>query len=116
MMVVLGVTLVGVLWFLASSLSKSFSGDQDPLATNDFPAPLQGTITRVDQGTDGVQVELETEDGLYSITISVMQAEIVGQFEEIRAGAKIEVSGRLITGIEPPLIVAEQVKVLGGEE
>jgi len=35
---------------------------------------------------EGLQVELETEDGIYSMTIRVIQAEIAGQFEQNRIG------------------------------
>ncbi len=45
---------------------------------------------------DDVRVELKTEVGLYCATINVIQAEIIGQFEEIRESRRIEVRGQLI--------------------
>ena len=71
---------------------------------------------QVETGKDGVQVELETENGFYNVTISVIQTEIEGDFEHIKIGAEIEITGRIIDGMEPPLLVAEQVTVLGNQE
>jgi heat shock protein HslJ len=73
---------------------------------------MYGTITQVETGKDGGQVELETETGRYSVTINALQAEIEGDFEQIQVGTEIEVTGQLIDGMDPPLIVAEHVTVL----
>ena len=83
---------------------------------NDISHPLRGEVTHVEQGKDGLQVELQTEDQLYNVTISVIRAEIVGPYEQIQIGTSIEVTGQMIADIEPPLIVADRVKVLGKAE
>jgi hypothetical protein len=46
----------------------------------------------------------------------VIRAEIVGPYEQIQIGTSIEVTGQMIADIEPPLIVADRVKVLGKAE
>jgi hypothetical protein len=71
-----------------------------------------GIITQVELGKDGVQVELQTDDLLYSVTISRIQTEIIGNFDQIILGAEIEVSGEEIDGMDPPLIVADSVWVI----
>ncbi|UCH58378.1 MAG: META domain-containing protein, partial [Anaerolineales bacterium] len=58
-------------------------------------------------------VELQTEYFTYNITISRVQTEIIGDFEQIKVGAEIEVSGQGIAGMDPHLIVADHVTVLG---
>jgi heat shock protein HslJ len=60
-----------------------------------------------------VQVELQTDYLLYSVTISVLQTEIIGSFDQLSVGAEIEVWGQGIAGMDPPLIVAEHITVLG---
>lgn len=74
--------------------------------------PVRGIVTQVEQGKDGLQVEMFSEGLLYNVTISSMQAEIDGSFDQIVMGAEIEVSGQRIAGMNPPLIVAEYVRVL----
>lgn len=76
---------------------------------------LRGTITDVEQGKDGLQVTLETDDLTYSVAISFIKAEIFGHPGQITKGADIEVSGNKIDGSEPLLFVADQVKLLSGE-
>jgi heat shock protein HslJ len=75
-------------------------------------ANLAGTITHVEQGKDGVQVELQTDDLPYSITISRIKAEIIGSFDQLVVGAEIEVTGEEISGMDPPLIVADSVRII----
>lgn len=75
-------------------------------------ATLIGIVTSVDLGKDGVQVELQTEDQLYSVTISKMQTDIVESFDQIIIGAEIEVSGEEIAGMDLPLIVADSVRII----
>jgi proline iminopeptidase len=79
----------------------------------DLPQSLRGTVTQVEQGKDGLQVQLQTESLLYNVTISQMQTEIDGSFDQIVVGAEIEVTGQGIGEMDPPLIVAEYVRVLG---
>lgn len=74
---------------------------------------LEGIITQIELGKDGVQVVLQTEDYLYNVTISQMQTEVNGSFDQLVVGAEIEVSGEEIAGLAPPLIVADTVRVLG---
>ncbi len=45
----------------------------------------------------------------------MIQAEVFGRFEQIQEGAEVEVSGPIIPNMEPPLVVAERVLVLGSE-
>ena len=71
-----------------------------------------GIITQVELGKDGVQVILQTDDLLYSVTISKIQTEIIGSFDQIVVGAEIEVSGEEIYGMDPPLIVADSVRII----
>lgn len=79
----------------------------------DLPQPLRGIVTQVELGKDGLQIELQTDYLLYNVTISRLQTEIIGSFDQIEAGTEIEVSGQEIAGTNPPLIVAEYVRVLG---
>ncbi|HSG43855.1 MAG TPA: META domain-containing protein [Anaerolineales bacterium] len=74
---------------------------------------VTGIITQVELGKDGVQVALQAEDRLYSVTISELHTEIAGSFDQIVVGAEIEVSGEEIAGMDPPLIVADTVRILG---
>ena len=85
---------------------------QDSNPNTDSPQTLRGTITGIEPGKDGVQIKLQTDNLLYKVTISAVQAEIMGSFDQIALGAKIEVSGQAIAGMEPPLVVAEKVTVL----
>lgn len=77
---------------------------------------IHGIVTQVEPGKDGSLVELETENGLFSVTISIIQAEIEGDFEQINIGSEIEVTGQLLDGMEPPLLVADKVPVLRNQE
>ena len=88
----------------------------NPSNQNETSHRTRGIVTRVEEGKDGVQVELDTENGLYNVTISVIQAEIEGDFEQIKIGAEIEVTGRIIDGMEPPLMIADEVTVLKNKE
>ena len=71
-----------------------------------------GTITQVELGKDGVQVALRTDDLLYSITISKINTQITGSFYQLVVGAEIEVRGEEIAGMDPPLIVADSVRII----
>ena len=101
------------LWIVIFLISIMLVGCDSSSPQDETTARIQGIVTQVETGKDGVQVELETETGFYSVTISALQAEIEGDFEQIKVGTKIEVTGQLIDGMNPPLIVAEQVTVLG---
>jgi len=107
---VIGIIVVG-LGMLAFSLKIPVYRETKPNV--DFPQPLRGIITQVELGKDGLQIELQTDYILYNVTISKLQTEIIGSFDQIVVGAEIEVSGRGIVGMEPPLIVAEHVWILG---
>jgi hypothetical protein len=100
------------LWIVIFLISITLVGCNSPSPQAETPSRIQGLVTQVETGKDGVQVELETETGLYSVTISALQAEIEGDFEHIQVGTEIEVSGQEIAGMDPPLIVAEQVTIL----
>lgn len=110
--VVIIIVLVGLGLAVYSFSAKI---NQEANMDNESQQPLHGVITGVEQGADGVQVALDTDQGSYSVTISIMQAEVFGRFDQIAAGAELEVSGTIIEGMEPPLIVAEHVRVLGSE-
>lgn len=103
--------IVAVLGISAFSPKMLFRQEHRP--NSDFPQPLRGIVMQVEQGKDGVQVALQTEYILYNVTISKMQTEINGSFDEIIVGTEIEISGQGIAGMDPPLIVAEYVRVLG---
>jgi len=111
--VVLVLIVVVILGLLTYSLIAKTTRSQEVNTDADIQQPLQGTIIGVEQGADGVQVSLETDHGIYSVTISVMQTEVFGRFDQLIVGAEIEVSGMVIGGMEPELIVAKHVKVLG---
>lgn len=110
----------------AGEISAEFTFDVDNGSANapsaDSSAPdgasveyiqdLRGTVTAVEIGKDGLQAELTSGETVYSVTISVMQAEIFGRFEGIRQGAELVVSGPVVAGMEPPLIVAEKIEVV----
>lgn len=89
--------------------------DQDPNTNDASLFIVRGTVTAVEQGKDGVQVALETDEAVYSVTISMLKAEIIGRFAQIVPGAEVEVAGTLIEGMEPALITAGRVKVLGDD-
>jgi hypothetical protein len=99
------------LWVVIFLISITLVGCDSSSPQDETPHRIRGIITQVETGKDGVQVELETETGLYNVTISTLQAEIEGDFEHIKVGTEIEVIGRNIEGMTPPLIVAEQVEV-----
>ena len=105
--------LLGIVIFL---ISLTLFGCASLSSQNEPSQEIHGTVAQVETGKDGVQIELETDSGLYNVTISILQAEIEGEFEQIKVGAKIEVTGRIIDGMEPPLLVAEQVTVLRNQE
>lgn len=112
LLALIGIVLVG-LGLLAFSLNAKNPDPQESNPNTDLPQPLRGTITQIERGKDGVQVELQTEYFTYNITISRVQTEIIGDFEQIKIGAEIEVSGQGIAGMDPHLIVADHVTVLG---
>jgi len=105
--------LLGIVIFL---ISLTLFGCASLSSQNEPSQEIHGTVAQVETGKDGVQIELETDSGLYNVTISILQTEIEGEFEQIKVGAKIEVTGRIIDGMEPPLLVAEQVTVLRNQE
>jgi len=104
------------LWVVIFLISITLVGCDSLSSQNEPSQQIHGTVTQVETGKDGVQVELDTENGLYNVTISVLQAEIEGGFEHIKIGTEIEVTGQLLDGMEPPLLVAEQVTVLKNQE
>jgi inhibitor of cysteine peptidase len=81
----------------------------------EYALDLRGTVTGVEIGADGLQVELTDGESVYSVTISVMQAEVFGRWEEIEPGAELVVSGPMIPNMEPTLVVAEKVVVVGSD-
>ena len=89
---------------------------QDVSSPHDPSHRISGTLTQIESGKDGVQVESETENGHYNVMISITQTEIEGDFAQIKIGADIEVTGQLLDGMAPSLIVAEKVTVLEHED
>lgn len=108
---IIGIVLVG-LGLLAFSLNILVTDRQvsNPNANN--PQHLRGTITQLEQGKDGVQVMLQTDNLTYNVTISRMRTEILGDIDQMKVGTEIEVSGQGIDGMDSPLIVAEYVRIL----
>jgi inhibitor of cysteine peptidase len=76
---------------------------------------LRGTVTAVELGADGVQVTLVDGEATYSVTISALQAEVYGRWEEIVPGAELVVSGPILRGMEPALVIAVKVTVVGSD-
>jgi heat shock protein HslJ len=101
------------LWILIFMISITLVGCDSSSPQDETTSRIQGIVTQVEIGKDGMQIELETETGLYSVTISALQTEIEGDFEQIKVGTEIEVSGQEIAGMDPPLIVADHVNVVG---
>ena len=85
----IGIILAG-LGMLAFSVNVRNPFHQDSNPNIEYPQPLRGTITQVEQGKDGIQVELQTDGLLYSVTISKIQTEVVGSFDQIKVGTEIE--------------------------
>jgi heat shock protein HslJ len=104
------------LWIATLLILINLAGCDSSPDQNQTSQAIYGTVTGVETGKDGVQVELETENGLYSVTISIIQSEIEGGIEKIKMGTQIEVTGEIIDGMEPPLLVAEQVTILKNSE
>ena len=90
---IFGIIVVGM-GILAFSLKIPVYRETKPNV--DSLQQLRGVVTQVEQGKDGLQVALQTEGLLYNVTISKMQAEINGSFDQIVVGAEIEVSGQRI--------------------
>lgn len=107
----IGIVLMG-LGLLAFSLNAKNPDPQESNPNTGPPQSLRGIITQIEQGKDGVQVALQTENLTYNVTISWMQTEIIGDFDQIKIGTEIEVSGQEVAGMDPLLIVAEHVRVL----
>ena len=103
------------MWIVIVMISITLVGCDASRSQNEL-TQIIGLVTHVETGKDGLQVELETESELYSVTISALQAEIEGDFEHIQVGAENKVTGRIIDGMEPPLLVAEQVAILRTNE
>ena len=100
------------LWIAIFMISITLVGCDSSSPQDETTPRIQGIVTQIEIGKDGQQVELETETGLYSVTISALQTEIEGDFEQIKVGAEIEVTGQLMDGMDPLLIVADHVAVL----
>jgi heat shock protein HslJ len=86
-------------------------------APAEYVQDLRGTVTGIEIGADGLQVELtvplaQRDESTYSVTISVMQAEVFGRWEGIQQGAELVVSGPVVAGMTPTLVVAEKVIVV----
>ena len=105
-----------LLWVVIFLILITLVGCDSSSSQNEPSQQIHGIVTQVETGKDGVQVELETENGFYNVTISVIQTEIEGDFEHIKIGAEIEVTGQLLDGMDPPLLVAEQITVLKKQE
>ena len=102
----------------------TFTVDNEPVdgpsadgAREQYVQDLRGTVTGIEIGADGLQVELtvpqdQGAEDVYSVTISVMQAEVFGRWEGIQPGAELVVSGPILQGMTPTLIVAEKVTVV----
>ena len=86
---VLVLIIVGSLVLVAIGMSACSNVDDETSTVGNIQQPLRGVITHIEPGTDGVQIQLETEDGIYSVTIGGMQAEIFGHYEEIKVGGEI---------------------------
>ena len=71
------------LWMLIFLVSFTLVGCASSPSQDNSSQQIQGIVTQVETGKDGVQVELETETGQYNVTISIIQAEIDGDFEHI---------------------------------
>ena len=106
LIIIVFVAVVSVIVFRWDHFSSCYRSE------NKTSQRIHGIVTHVELGKEGVQVELETENGLYNVTISIIQAEVEGDFEQIKIGTEIEVTGQIIDGMEPPLLVAEKVTVL----
>ena len=109
----------GTYQVVAGDASAAFTFDVDNVradgASVEYVRDLRGTVTAIAYGTDGVQVELTAGDTVYSVTISAMQAAVEGRWDRIAEQSEIVVSGPVVAGVAPPLIVAESVTVLGSE-
>jgi inhibitor of cysteine peptidase len=109
----------GTYQVVGGDASAAFTFDVDNVRADGAPVEyvrdLRGTVTAIVYGTDGVQVELTAGDTVYSVTISAMQAEVEGRWDRIAEQSEIVVSGPVVAGAAPPLIVAERVTVLGSE-
>jgi hypothetical protein len=97
----------------------TFTVDNEPIdgqssgdAGEPYVQDLRGTVTGIEIGADGLQVELTSGQDVYSVTISVMQAEVFGRWEGIQQGAELVVSGTVVAGVQPTLVVAEKVTVV----
>lgn len=108
-------TVIVLLSFSLAACGSEPNTNQEADMDNDNRESLSGIITNLEQGADGLQVALDTGDAQYSVTISFIKAEIFGRTDQIIEGAEIEVFGTILEGMEPLLIVADQVKVLGSE-
>ena len=114
----------GTYQVVAGDVSAEFTFDvdnqyvDDPSVDSTSPEYVQdvrGTVTRIAYGTDGMEVELTDGTSLYSVTISVIQAQVFGRMDQIQEGSELVVSGPTVVGIEPALVIAEKVTVLGSE-
>ena len=103
---------VGTYRVAAGDVSAEFTFDVENAEAGagsvEYISKLRGTVTEIVQGSDGIQVTLNSGDEAYSVTISVIQAEVFGRFEQIQEGAEVEVSGPIIPNMEPPLVVTER--------
>jgi hypothetical protein len=109
----------GTFRVVAGDVSAEFIFDVDNGQTGgeciQYVHDLRGIVTAIAYGTDGMQVELNAGDTVYSVTISVIQTELWGHMDQILEQSEIVVSGPIIVGMEPALVVAEKVMVLSSE-
>jgi inhibitor of cysteine peptidase len=89
--------------------------DQASTGDTAYAHDLRGTVTGIEIGADGLQVALTDGERAYSVTISAMQAEIFGRWEGIQPGVELVVSGPIVHGMEPTLVVAHKVVVVGSD-
>lgn len=82
--------------------------DQKISADESKEQSIKGIIKSTEQGKDGVTALVETNDGDFNITISMIQTELIGSWDAIKVGTEIEAYGELLK-LDAPLIVAEKV-------
>jgi len=76
---------------------------------------MVGTVVDTEAGTDGMNATVESAGELFSVTISGIHVELFGRWDDIVEGARVQVSGELIDGMEPTWVVADRVIVHGSE-
>lgn len=75
---------------------------------------IEGIIQKITPGTDGYSVLVETKDGNYDATISIVNLgeKYSKEFGKIKVGEKIKIKGEILDMGEnnPPLIVANHIE------